>query len=585
MKRLKPSLSSWQKALRIMVIMGGFSFLLCLPQVMTGEVTMGADSIFHYNRFYDTAMQIKNGNFSYFISLYGYQQSGRIVNALYGPYFAYFQGLLVLLGRTWFGYHILSRTLIGLITGSSLYLLLRRLQVARLYALPLSLFFITTYAIQYWTTLQGFSSWGAAFFPLGLLGAVDLLQKRKANLLLIASSMALMLQVHVLSTFFLGLIYAVIGLYVLITSKDKWSFVKTVLAAIALFLVMTVNVWLPLLQLNLSNELIQPYVNKKMAQQTITGLDRGVLFAPVSILFLMVGQLFHFIWGYRRWSRMTKWLMGIYLGFLILSTGLFPWFLLAGQKIAIIDLIQFPTRFFFYATPLLLVVIGLQLSQSHQKLMKVYLTILGICLAFGLSYTWTVSQENIAKNYRSETFLQTKAHTSLFGESEDIRQAYHTPDLKRLLDLVGRSTPDYMPRIKKPTTVDGLKHIKESRYDLYEAYVILDNLKFDKRVRSKQLVLDWQADDQTPVNLPVAVYRDTVLQLNGKKLNLKDYQLNVIGTPTVIPQKGNNQLVLSYPDPWWLWPSLGLSISSSLWVILYQIKKRRFTNRQQNAIM
>lgn len=573
-------LRKWQQGLLLTMIMGGFSFLLCLPQVMTGEVTMGADSIFHYNRFYETAMQLKHGNFSYFISLYGYQQSGRIVNALYGPYFAYFQGFLVLLGKTWFGYHILSRTLIGLVAAASLYGLMKKLGVRSLYALPLSLFYMTTYAIQYWTILQGFSSWGAAFFPLGLFGAVDLLQKRKANLVLLASSMALMLQVHVLSTLFLGSIYAIIGCYVFITSQEKWSFVKTVLGAIILFLVMTVNVWLPLIQLNVTNELIQPYVNKKMAQQTITGLDSGVLFAPVSILFLMVGQFFHFIWGYCLWSRMTKWLLGIYLAFLILSTGFFPWSLLAGQKIAIIDLIQFPTRFFFYATPLLLVVIGLQLSQSRQKLTKVYLTILGICLAFGLSYTWTVSQENIAKNYRSETFLQTKAHTTLFGESEDIRQAYHSQNLNKLLQLANRSTPDYLPKIKSPTTIDGLQHIKESRYDLYEQYVILDNLKFEKEVVGKALRLNWQADDQTPVNLPIAVYRDTVLQLNGQPLSAKDYQLNVIGTPTVTPKKGSNQLLLTYKEPWWLWPSLGLSISSSLWVALCQIKKRRFTKCQ-----
>ena len=40
-------------------------------------------------------LQLKNGNFSYFLSLYGFQQSGRIVNALYGPFFAYLQGGLI----------------------------------------------------------------------------------------------------------------------------------------------------------------------------------------------------------------------------------------------------------------------------------------------------------------------------------------------------------------------------------------------------------------------------------------------------------------------------------------------------------
>ncbi|EQE00311.1 putative cell division domain protein, partial [Clostridioides difficile CD9] len=37
-------------------------------------------------------MQFKTGNFSYFQTNYGFQQSGRIVNALYGPLIAYILG-------------------------------------------------------------------------------------------------------------------------------------------------------------------------------------------------------------------------------------------------------------------------------------------------------------------------------------------------------------------------------------------------------------------------------------------------------------------------------------------------------------
>lgn len=67
-----------------------FAVLLVTPQLFTRKVILGSDSVFHYNRFYEAAMQLKNGNFSYFLSLYGFQQSGRIVNALYGPFFCLF---------------------------------------------------------------------------------------------------------------------------------------------------------------------------------------------------------------------------------------------------------------------------------------------------------------------------------------------------------------------------------------------------------------------------------------------------------------------------------------------------------------
>ena len=76
-------------------------FIVCItimafPQLMAGVATKGGDTYFHYTRFYDTAMQIRNHNFSIFQSNYGFENSGRVVNTLYGPGFAYLNGLIVL---------------------------------------------------------------------------------------------------------------------------------------------------------------------------------------------------------------------------------------------------------------------------------------------------------------------------------------------------------------------------------------------------------------------------------------------------------------------------------------------------------
>ncbi|WP_231496658.1 hypothetical protein [Enterococcus gallinarum] len=81
------------------------SLLLLLPQLFGRGLILGSDAVFHFNRFYETSQQIKEGNYQYFLSIYGFQQSGRIVNALYGPFFAYFQGILVLISRSWFQYN------------------------------------------------------------------------------------------------------------------------------------------------------------------------------------------------------------------------------------------------------------------------------------------------------------------------------------------------------------------------------------------------------------------------------------------------------------------------------------------------
>ncbi len=39
----------------------GFSLLLLVPHLLTKGMVTGADLIFHYNRFYDAAMQMKEG--------------------------------------------------------------------------------------------------------------------------------------------------------------------------------------------------------------------------------------------------------------------------------------------------------------------------------------------------------------------------------------------------------------------------------------------------------------------------------------------------------------------------------------------
>lgn len=136
-----------RKKLIIIGLMLFFSFGLTLPQLLTGQVIMGSDSLFHFNRFYDAAMQLKTENFSYFASLYGFQQSGRIINALYGPLFAYLHGGLLLLTGTWFRYQILSCILLGFLASSSMFALLRQVSVKSRQALALSLIYTTTFSI------------------------------------------------------------------------------------------------------------------------------------------------------------------------------------------------------------------------------------------------------------------------------------------------------------------------------------------------------------------------------------------------------------------------------------------------------
>ncbi len=171
------------------------SLLLLLPQIISRNMIVGSDSIFHFNRFYDTAMQFKEGNFQYFSSMYGFQQSGRIVNALYSPYLAYLHGGLLLIAKTWFNYQLLSNFLLYVLSGFSMYALLKKLEVGTKIAFSIAVIYLSTLAVQYWITRQGFSSWGAALLPICLTPIISMTEKNDVKLDL-GFYTALMFQTH-----------------------------------------------------------------------------------------------------------------------------------------------------------------------------------------------------------------------------------------------------------------------------------------------------------------------------------------------------------------------------------------------------
>lgn len=183
------------------------SLIMTLPQLLGRGMIIGSDSIFHFNRFYDAAMQMKEGNLQYFISMYGFQESGRIVNALYGPLTAYLHGFLVLISKSWYRYQMLANVTLFLLSGSSMYFFLKKGKIAYQLRLPISILYMTTYSIHYWTIRQGFSSWGAALLPICLIPFIEMIREKKIHKFQLGISTALMVQTHLFSSLLLILIY------------------------------------------------------------------------------------------------------------------------------------------------------------------------------------------------------------------------------------------------------------------------------------------------------------------------------------------------------------------------------------------
>lgn len=548
-----------------------FAILLVTPQLFTRKVILGSDSIFHYNRFYEAAMQLKNGNFSYFLSLYGFQQSGRIVNALYGPFFAYLQGGLILISGTWFRYQIVSRVLLHILAESSMYALLKQCKVKTSIALSLGLLYATTFSIQYWTMRQGFSSWGAALLPYCFIPAIHYVFYQRVDQVRLALSMALIFQIHVLSALMLAMMYLPFYLYTFVkatTSKKKETILK-VLIAVILFLLLTVNVWGVLLYLRGANHLLDPFINREIGKNGIDGTARYWLYTPISLMVLLILQ---FIYAIVNWKKLARWkriLHFIYFVFFFLSTGLFPWQYLVENGNTFAELIQFPFRFFVPATILLLAITGLTVTR-FVNWRKSIAVLLFAFAGVGLIQNIMDTTDRVNSAAQDGELISIVKHTYVEGDYQTISLTMNDSDLSQFLNLVVKPTPDYVP-------IYGTIG-KQNTYDLYYENIVT-NQRTEKLIKDNYLVLTWQADEGEELNLPIVVYKDSILTLNGKELDKDDYNLSTIGTPTVSSQEGKNKLELRYHEPEWLFvaisaPLIVLGIIGLQWIYI-KVKTQR----------
>ena len=542
------------------------AFVLILPQVLTKGVIAGSDFLFHYNRFYETAMQIKTGNFSYFISLFGFYSSGRIVNALYGPYFAYFQGLLVLISRNWYTYQLVSRFLMGIIAGFSMNALTKRAGVKPKISLAIAVFYMTTFSIQYWTFRQGFSSWGAAVMPWCLIPAIDFIQTKKIAPVRLAVAVSVIVQIHMLSAFLLILAYLPFYLYGFVNSTDKQTILWNGIKAVALALVLTANVWVVLANVGRANNLVEPFINSKLYIMTVNQRSIQWLITPIPLLLMVLYQLYFTFKHWRHFDTLLRLVVGSFFLFLVLSSSIFPWYSINKLNLSLVNLIQFPFRFFIPATVFLLLAVALILERYFDVKWSRWVTI-GLLLVNVVSFAQIMhlQQEKITEYYTAKHPIKNKKHTFVLGNTKAVQASFYSSNLNDLLDLIAKSTPDYLPSKKSNT---------DNKYVLYEEFVLKHTDDFKKSQDGSTLIVTWNADNDGTVSLPVAKYQDTQLVLNGKKLTSKDYLLSGIGTPTVTQRIGKNTLEVTYQVGTWFYALIIINLLTWVAVLFVPMVRR-----------
>ncbi|MBO0470753.1 hypothetical protein JZO66_09355 [Enterococcus sp. DIV0242_7C1] len=577
--------NSRKQIFQAIIMIGLLSFLMLSPQLYKHALIVSNDFLFHMNRFYDLSQQLKTGHFNYFQSLYGFAQSGRIVNAMYGMDFAFIQAIILAIFGTWFKFQLVSSFLCFFVSGISMYSLTRYAKVDHSYSLVAAIFYMSTSTIAYYALVTNFSGWGAAFLPLAFLPVVYMFQNKERPIkpLLLGIPIALLLSVHLFSTVLAVLALIPFYIYTFFTCRNKLVMIKDTLLAIFVAVLLSANTFGAIYDLS-GDDLISPYAVKDMMANS-TSFSIGVpgwatLGLIFSFLFIFQAVSTGVFW--KQLSHFERLLNSVGIFFLFLSSKFVPWNSIAA-RFTFIQSMQFPQRFVCVACILLLLGWAIRMqkmsenpsinNQSVQRIAMIFFATLALISCNNINLQISSSSDA----WSSDQPIKDKAATIIESDPEKIRQAFggNNP-LGTAFKAVDKSTADYLPRY----TDEQFK-----TYGTYAEEILQNEVNVTKKITSdNRIELTWEnklPNDTTL--LPVTIYNRTSVELNGKKLSKERYEVSNIGSLIIKAPKGENTVVVGY-DPSIIFKiSIVIKVLSLLVLLTYGVKafmKYSFKNKK-----
>ncbi|MEJ6399778.1 hypothetical protein [Nicoliella lavandulae] len=544
-----------------------------LPQIMTKSFIVGIDSIFHMNRFYDTAMQIKTGHYNYFQSFFGYQQTGRVINALYGPLFAYFNGILLLIVGTWFKFQLLTSWLYLSIAGWLMYKLAIDNRVKQWPAVVVSAIYLLSSPMLSWVSGTQFTGLGAMFTPLIMLAGTKMMRNDKIAVLPLALSMTLVIQMHLLTSLICALALVPFFVIAFIYSQNRKRLVLHLCEAIGLTLLLTANVWGGMLELFSSNTLlpVAPQLDMSTNAFNIINTNSYVLLPMYSILYLLV--IIYMIVKWRKLDLYIKVIFGNSILFMWLSSYYFPWNWIAKFIPGVAYYIQMPARFYVVSFALMFLTVGMIISnESDHKLKVAHWTITSLVLLSVFAYaegTVILGTQSYHAQRVIDNNTNLKVHTKSVTKLRDSLQSHN---LKLALKYMTKSTPDYLP-IKAKLAPD--KYFPFHPYHAYTVTAVKKNhYHVHKKVTKHGLKVTWTNPTRhvKSIRIPVFKYGHTTVSRNGHAF--KAYRTSKIGALIVKSHPGKNTLTIGYHISRWFKALVAVEVVTYLTVIGYVIYRK-----------
>ncbi|MBW5473397.1 hypothetical protein [Enterococcus gallinarum] len=562
------------KYLGVIFIFAIVSLLIQSAQIYVKGYVLGVDSIFHMNRIYETMMQMKTGEYNYFISLFSFQQSARIVNALYGPAMAYLLGGILLITESWVKFQLITSFFINIIGALGIYRIAKKLSLGDLIAVLSGILYMSTYFIASWNIAGSFTGVGNMLVPFVVYYGIEMLvnKQNQFSFFGLGFSMGILLQVHLFSSLLATVILLPFVCYGFFKTDKKKIFAIKLFAAIILAILLSLNVWIGMLYLFNSNYLLQTVPIDLMENAVYFLPNVGTGQANIGIVFslLFFTQICFSALYWNSIGKINKFLTIIGSLFLLLSSQFFPWSLLSQKFSPLETFLQFPSRLIVIPTIFLILALGMNIEKSKGKN---FIIVLGVLTLFSVSIAQNRVYERM-ESWKSENVLASPNKKAGNVSSETLRNAIKSKNTGEVLDLVRKGTSDYLP-VKKKVSNSNFEQFDP--YSKYWSYIIYPNHNFKKSVVNGQIVVSWTGNSVESINVPIVKYRDTIVRdgISEKKINPK---LTDIGTIIVDSKKGENILKISYDTPRYIILSMVISgvvfILSSICILLQKLSKK-----------
>lgn len=544
-------------------------FAYLYDQVINHSMLIFNDTPFHFGRFWEVHQQIATGKISYFQSNFSFNQSGRIINAVYGPLFALIMGLLTFVFTNWFKFQIGTSILLIYLAGFGFYKMVKETKQVSLPFLNLSLFiFLELGYIPAWIQGQSMMAWGGAIVPWVLRYGIRMIkfQKEQINILGLAASMAIAAQTHNLTVVMLVLALAPAFIVAFVKSNEKKKLFRDIIFSIIIFLFLSANIIGALLVLKTNNIAMPVPIDLKGIALNITpNLVQRNHITPLMLMVLVIATVLAIL-DFNK-NKLNFWLGLGGASFFFLSTKAFPWGITERVLPFLKTSFQSPSRLTVIAYPLLLTSLAISLSSmAKQKNLK------SIVLKWGITSLAIVSSVSALLDFQAYLHSNTLAYLDdnvvvLYSwvykvpkKRIVIRNDMVSRNQGKLFQDLANSEPDYLPITKK---IDSAQIV-----NIYGKNIVKNNDKFIRKVnKDGSLTLIWKQKKADKKLLPIVMYKQSTLYVNHKK---DKYNLGDVAIPTVQARKGLNVATLKFNSPIWFIILLWISIIS--WIILIMYK-------------